>query len=156
MNDARELLSEDGMATVMLCSQLGLGEEHDATALTLKEWNGPSASVAAQYDPNVATVEYRVTLKTQNPDEIAIPSSIQATTKPAQMPSNEKPKTNLIPWIIGAAVLVGLLVYFALRPYRKASSPSGRERTPDLSDWLAEAAFRMTKGELISACEGAG
>jgi len=47
MNDARELLSEDGMATVMLCSQLGLGEEHDATALTLKEWNALAQKIAA-------------------------------------------------------------------------------------------------------------
>ena len=39
MNDAREILSEDGMAMVMLCSQLGLGEAQDATALSLKEWN---------------------------------------------------------------------------------------------------------------------
>src|SRR5438132_12521448 len=49
MNDARELLSEDGMATVMLCSQLGLGEEHDATELTLKEWNALAQKIAASH-----------------------------------------------------------------------------------------------------------
>ena len=47
MNDTRELLSEDGMAIVMLCSQLGLSEEHDATALTLKEWNGLAQKIGA-------------------------------------------------------------------------------------------------------------
>src|SRR6266404_5414068 len=47
MNDARELLSEDGMAMVMLCSQLGLSEEHDATALNLKEWNGLAQKIGA-------------------------------------------------------------------------------------------------------------
>ena len=97
--------------------------------VTLKDWkdSAGAVTVTAQYDPNAAMIEYRIDLKTQNPDEIAIPSTIQGPTKPAEMPSNEKPKTNLIPWIFGAAVVVGLLVYFALRPYRKANSPSGRD-----------------------------
>src|SRR2546427_5909173 len=47
MNDARELLSEDGMVMVMLSSQLGLSEEHDATVLTLKEWNGLAQKIGA-------------------------------------------------------------------------------------------------------------
>jgi DNA processing protein len=47
MNDARELLSEDGMAMVMLCSQLGLGDERDATALSLKEWNALAQKIGA-------------------------------------------------------------------------------------------------------------
>jgi len=47
MNDARELLSEDGMAMVMLCSQLGLGEAQDATALSLKEWNALAQKIGA-------------------------------------------------------------------------------------------------------------
>ena len=47
MNDARGLLSEDGMAMVMLCSQLGLGEEREATALSLKEWNALAQKISA-------------------------------------------------------------------------------------------------------------
>ena len=47
MNDACELLSEDGMAMVMLCSQLGLGEAQDATALSLKEWNVLAQKIGA-------------------------------------------------------------------------------------------------------------
>src|SRR6266571_1432045 len=47
MNDARELLSEDGMAIVMLCSQLALGDERDVTALSLKEWNALAQKIGA-------------------------------------------------------------------------------------------------------------
>src|SRR5260370_18415240 len=41
MIDARELLSDDGTAVVMLCSQIGLsnGDERDVLPLTLREWN---------------------------------------------------------------------------------------------------------------------
>src|SRR3989442_13087163 len=47
MNDARELLSEDGMTLVMLCSQLGLDEERRVTALSLKEWNALAQKIGA-------------------------------------------------------------------------------------------------------------
>src|SRR5437867_7751120 len=47
MNDARELLSEDGMTMVMLCSQLGLRDERDATVLSLKEWNALAQKIGA-------------------------------------------------------------------------------------------------------------
>src|SRR3989449_8880241 len=47
MNDARELLSEDGMTMVMLCSQLGWGEEHNDAPLTLKEWNALAQKIGA-------------------------------------------------------------------------------------------------------------
>lgn len=41
MIDTRELLSDDGKAIIMLCSQLGLanGEEPHVSPLTLREWN---------------------------------------------------------------------------------------------------------------------
>jgi DNA processing protein len=41
MIDVRELLSDDGAAVVMLCSQIGLanGDESDVSTLTLREWN---------------------------------------------------------------------------------------------------------------------
>src|SRR5260370_1417796 len=41
MINARELVSDDGMVVVMLCSQLGLsdGDELAAAPLTLREWN---------------------------------------------------------------------------------------------------------------------
>ena len=41
MSDAREMLSDDGTAVVMLCSQIGLsnGDEPDVLPLTLREWN---------------------------------------------------------------------------------------------------------------------
>src|SRR5438128_11199939 len=47
MNDARELLSEDGMTMVMLCSQLGWGEEHNDAPLTLTEWNALAQKIGA-------------------------------------------------------------------------------------------------------------
>src|SRR6184192_662051 len=47
MNDARELLSEDGMTLAMLCSQLGWGEEHKDAPLTLKEWNALAQKIGA-------------------------------------------------------------------------------------------------------------
>ena len=47
MNDARELLNEDGMTMVMLCSQLGWGEEHNDAPLTLKEWNALAQKIGA-------------------------------------------------------------------------------------------------------------
>lgn len=94
--------------------------------MSLANWRGASADVVAQYDNSLPAIDYRVTLKTQDPDKIAIPKTLQAPTNPVQMPSKEQPKVNLIPWVVAAAVLVGLLVYFALRPYRKADSTSRR------------------------------
>lgn len=41
MIDAREMMSDDGAAIVMLCSQIGMsdGDEPDAAPLNLREWN---------------------------------------------------------------------------------------------------------------------
>src|SRR2546425_178268 len=39
MIDARELMSDDGIVIVMLCSQLALSDGFEAAPLTLKEWN---------------------------------------------------------------------------------------------------------------------
>jgi len=92
---------------------------------TLKSWSGESADVTANFDPNIPMVEYRVALKTQNPDGIKIPKSLKEQTKPALPPSKDKPQSGLVPWVIGAALLVGVLVSFALRP-RPSTTPRGR------------------------------
>lgn len=91
---------------------------------TLKAWAGPSAEVFANFDPTVPMVEYRVALKTQVADEIRIPATIHEQIR-QEKSSKESSQTTLLPWVIGAGVLIGLLVYFALRPRVTARRTGG-------------------------------
>jgi hypothetical protein len=94
--------------------------------VTLRSWNGPSAVVAGQHDSASNSVEYRISLKTQDPKVIDIPLTAEAKPAPAGAAGAPTSPTNLIPYIVGGAILAGVLVYFALRPYRKVSSAPKR------------------------------
>jgi hypothetical protein len=105
-----------------------VGERPQAS--TLKGYDGPDASVIAQFDESIPQVEYRITLKTQDPNIIQIPD----IATPQQNRIEEPSKTGLAWWyligIAGVGVGVGVLVYFALRPYRQRRSgpKSGNSR----------------------------
>lgn len=89
--------------------------------VTLASWPGDTAEVEANFDETIPAVEYSILLKSQDPEKIYIPKTAQEQTKPVEKPSNEKPKTEMLPWVIAGAVVVGVLVYFALRPSNKAA-----------------------------------
>ncbi|MCH8274181.1 MAG: hypothetical protein IH851_05265 [Armatimonadetes bacterium] len=86
--------------------------------VTLRNAETDSATVRGVYDARMGVVEYRVVLTTQDPSRIDIPETAQQQTIPPETPSKERSDSAIIWWIAGAAALAGLLVYFALRPYR--------------------------------------
>lgn len=92
--------------------------------VTVKGYENESVKIEAQYDPGVKTVEYRIFLKTQNPSKITFPETIPEAvqTKNASSPSNTGTDSSFLLWLwIGAAaILTGVLVYFALRPSRRS------------------------------------
>lgn len=92
--------------------------------ITISVASVDGADVIGQYDPNMRMIEYRVTLKSQDPAKIDIPEMVGQQTKPVQAPSNNQTWNPLLAWVAGAAVLTGGLVYFALRP--RPAHPPGR------------------------------
>lgn len=92
--------------------------------VTVKGYENESVKIEAQYDPGVKTVEYRILLKTQDPSKISFPETIPeaAQTKNASTTSNKRTDGSFLLWVwIGAAaILTGVLVYFALRPSRRS------------------------------------
>ena len=116
---------EPYQVNVLMISFVG---ERPQSGVTLQSHDGPSASVSAYYDETVPQIEYRIVLKTQNRDEIEIPISFEAQTNPPEKPSTNGMPTKLIGLVVGGSALAGLLVYFALRPYRRARSASESER----------------------------
>jgi len=98
--------------------------ETPTKGVTVKGYENDSVKIEAQYDPGVKTVEYRILLKTQNPSQIRFPEAIPeaAQTKNSSSPSNEGTEVSFLLWVwIGAAaILTGVLVYFALRPSRRS------------------------------------
>ncbi|MGI8924703.1 MAG: hypothetical protein ACR2HJ_11835 [Fimbriimonadales bacterium] len=99
--------------------------ERPKEGVTVAKSSG-AANVISQYDANLNAVDYRVTLKTQNPDQIRIPETVQDQTKQAQQASKVQSGGHLVPWVAAAAVAAGVLVYFALRPGRKAKQKAGQ------------------------------
>ncbi len=102
-------------------------KERPKEGVTVATSSGSSAEVVSQYDANLNAVEYRITLKTQNPDEIDIPETIQVQTKQTRQASKGQSGGHLVPWVAAFAVAAGVLVYFALRPGRKAKQTTGQE-----------------------------
>jgi hypothetical protein len=93
-------------------------QETPKEGVTLRAWDGPTATVEAKFEATIPAVDYRVTLKTQDPSKIAIPRTLQDQTNAQPAASKEQPRASLIPWVVGGGVLAGLAVYFALRPSR--------------------------------------
>lgn len=71
-------------------------------------------------------VEYRVELKTQNPDQLDFPEAASKPTKPAEKPSTVTVDWRLLGIVLAGALPIGLLVYFALRPRRGRRTASRR------------------------------
>lgn len=71
-------------------------------------------------------VEYRVELKTQDPAQLEFPEAASKPTKPAENPSTGTVDWRLLGIVLAAALPVGLLVYFALRPRRGRRTASRR------------------------------
>jgi len=98
-----------------------------AQPVTVAEWSDENVEVASHYDRNLRVVDYRVTLKTQDPDKISIPATLSESTKREERPSNTGFNPWLIAAIVGGAVLLGLLVYFMLRPRGQVVAGPGPE-----------------------------
>ena len=90
--------------------------------VTVGSFENENVAVIGNVDETAGIVEYRIVLKSQNPGDISIPATIAEQTKDAQETS--KNGSALGTWLrLGmvalAAVVFGLLVYFALRPRKK-------------------------------------
>lgn len=99
--------------------------------VTVQSARTDSAVVSADYDPSLPQVEYRVVLLTQNPDEIQFPETLAHQQNGSVSPSNGGMPQWLLGAIVGGAVLVGALVYLALRPRpttRRARTETRRRR----------------------------
>lgn len=114
--------------TIKVLAVQFVGERPQAS--TLKGYDGPDATVAAQFDESIPQIEYRVTLKTQNPDMIQIPDAATPQQNRLEKPSKTGPAWWYLIGIAGVGVVVGVLVYFALRPYhqKRSGSKSGNLR----------------------------
>lgn len=86
--------------------------------VTLQSADTDSASVRAQFDPSLPQVEYRLSLKVQDPAQIAFPESAVRQPSGGSVPSTEGIPTQTLVWVAAGGVLAGVLVYFALRPAR--------------------------------------
>lgn len=95
--------------------------------VTVAQWSDANVEVMSHYDTNLDLVDYRVTLKTQDPDKISIPETIAESTKREEIPSNIGFNPWLIAAIVGGAALLGLLVYFVLRPKGQVAPGPGPE-----------------------------
>lgn len=98
-----------------------------AQPVTVAEWSDENVEVASHYDKNMKMVEYRVTLKTQDPDKISIPETLSESTKREVTPSTVVFNPWTVVAIVGGAALLGLLVYFILRPRGQVAVGPGPE-----------------------------
>jgi hypothetical protein len=105
---------------------IAFDKERPKAGTSVGSWTGEGAAVTSAYDPTANVVEYRIALKTQDPDQINIPKTVQEQTNRPQTASKEQTRS-LVPWVVAAAVIAGVLVYFALRPGRRAAPPSTPE-----------------------------
>ncbi len=90
--------------------------------VTVGSFENENVAVIGNVDETAGIVEYRIVLKSQNPGDISIPATISEQTKESQ--DTSKNGSALGMWLrLGmvalAAVVFGLLVYFALRPRKK-------------------------------------
>lgn len=96
--------------------------------VTVAQWADKGVEVSSAFDNNLEVVEYRIKLNTQNPEEISIPGTIAESTNRTETPSNK----GLNPWvvvgIVCGAVLIGVSVYFAMRPRAPKAEGPGQER----------------------------
>lgn len=93
--------------------------------VTVAEWDDSSVEVSSHYDKNMKLVDYRVTLKTQDPEKISIPKVLTEPTKTAENPSSVVINPWSIAAVVGGAALLGVLVYFVLRPKGQVPPVSG-------------------------------
>jgi hypothetical protein len=101
--------------TVSVLAVMYEGFEPKAT-VTVAEWGDENVDVSSHYDVNMRMADYRIRLKTQDPAAISIPGTIAESTNRAQKPSNNESSRWPIIAVIGGAALMGLLLYFVLRP----------------------------------------
>lgn len=93
--------------------------------VTVKEVDNSSVRLWGSYDKQMNVVEYRIILKTQKPGEVDFPEVVtpMRTNRP-ENPSTHRRDWRMLVLTSTGAVLVGVLVYLALRPYRgKSSAP---------------------------------
>jgi hypothetical protein len=99
-----------------------------SSTVTVAQYADDSVEVSSAFDNNLQVVEYRIKLKSQDPEEISIPGTIIESTNRTEAPSNE----GLNPWvvvgIVCGAVLIGVSVYFAMRPRASKAEGPGHER----------------------------
>ena len=97
-------------------------------AVTVAEWADKGAEVSSAFDNNLKVVEYRIKLNTQDPSKISIPGTLTESTNRQESPSNK----GLNPWVIVGilcgAVIIGVSVYFAMRPRAGKAEGTGLER----------------------------
>lgn len=86
--------------------------------VTLQGADTPSATVRADYDATLGQVEYRVSLKMQDPKQIDFPETMERQPFAAPAPSTEGIPPQTLALVAVGGVLAGVLVYFALRPGR--------------------------------------
>ncbi len=96
--------------------------------VTINSADANGAKVTGQYDSNLRLIEYRVELTSQDPLKIDIPETLGQQTKLTQTPSNNRTWNPLLAWVAGAAILTGVLVYFALRPRPTHSKGRGTKK----------------------------
>ncbi len=87
--------------------------------VTVREVENSAVRVWGSYDPQMKVVEYRIILKTQDPAGVNFPETVASgRTNRSENPSTSRKDWRLVVWTSVGAVLVGVLVYLALRPYR--------------------------------------
>ena len=87
-------------------------EKQKPNADTVKDYRSDAVEVQADSQPGSIGIEYRISLKEQNPDKIEIPDSALAVAKgPNQIVVPGGPDTATYVLIGLAAVAVGALVY---------------------------------------------
>jgi hypothetical protein len=109
------------------CLAVSFVQEVPRQGVTIGNLENDSVRIEGAYDATHKIVDFRVYLLIQDPEKIEFPESLQAQTIRTVAPSNGA-ALRLIPWIVGGAVLAGLLVYFALRPAGKKPPAKPNER----------------------------
>ncbi|MDQ2986841.1 MAG: hypothetical protein M3R13_09005 [Armatimonadota bacterium] len=97
-------------------------------SVTVAQWADKNVEVSSHYDGNLKVVDYRIKLLSQNPEEVSIPTTIAESTKRSETTSNKGFNPWLVTAIVAGAALLGLLVYFALRPRALREEDPGQEK----------------------------
>ncbi|MEO7453786.1 MAG: hypothetical protein ABIV13_03375 [Fimbriimonadales bacterium] len=96
--------------------------------VTVAQFADKFVEVSSAFDNNLQVVEYRIKLNTQNPEEISIPETIAESTNRTESPSNKGLNPWIVVGIVCGAVLIGVSVYFAMRPRASKAEGPGHER----------------------------